>query len=173
MTGEGIGTTVWTVLLLLLLFAAAYYTTRVVSIKAHKFGRGKYLRVIDRLVIGRDKHILLVEAADQIFVLGICNTTMTTLGTLPKEQLENFSLTEEPKSASVTSGFQGILNRISDFSKRDDRRRDSVVNWQKKRSPKLDEEEYDDSDEIDRMLQSMNERRDRVRNNSRQKGGRE
>jgi len=175
MLSNGIGGTVLPIVMLLLVIAAAYYTTRFVSVKANRINRGKYLRVIDRLMVGRDKHILMVEAGEQVYLLGVSRDNMTAIGSLTKEQLQDFSLTEDTQSVSVTSGFQNIFNRIREFSQHDNRRRNSVVNWQKKRTPQPPDDQYDqtDQDDIDMMLQAMNKRRERIRQDFKSKGGKQ
>ena len=174
MLTEGIGPTIIPIALMFLVIVAAYYTTRAISTKAQKINKGKCLKVIDRLVIGRDKHILLLEAGDTVYLLGITGQNMTPIGTLPKERMEQFLSAEKTQSASGESVFQSVLKRLGGFSQMSNKRihsNDEWKKWRNKAAKAKEGKERAQSDKIDDMMQAIDIRRTRIRRSANDKGG--
>lgn len=167
MLTEGLGATILPIVLMILVIVAAYYTTRVVSMKAQRINKGKCLHIIDRIILGRDKQILLLEAGDMVFLLGISAQNMTSLGSLPKAQFEQF-LSAEPQQDNLSAGFQGVFNRVGEFLQSRKSGTQSLEGWLRQRNANRTtiNRKHGKQDEIDDMMQAIETRRERIRKNA-------
>lgn len=95
------------ILMILALFIGvlflAYYTTRLVGRRFTAAGTsGGRIRVLDRLPIGQDKALLIVQAAEKTLLVGVSSHAMAMLCELDAEALE-----ELPPMADAP--FMGVL----------------------------------------------------------------
>lgn len=76
-----------TLVLMLAVFAGAYFVSKLVGKKYGALpGRAKNLSVIDSLSVGKDKSLLVIKAADKVFLLGSTERQLTMLCELdPKD----------------------------------------------------------------------------------------
>ncbi len=167
MLTEGFGATILPIVLMILVIVAAYYTTRVVSTNAQRINKGKCLHIIDRVILGKDKQILLLEAGDTVFLLGISVQNMTSLGSLPKAQFEQF-LSEEPAQDNMSAGFPGVFKRVGEYMQSRKSGTQSLQGWLKQRTANkpVTNRKHAKQDEIDDMMHSIEARRQRIRENA-------
>lgn len=69
----------------------------------------KYTKVIDRLIISKDKYIEIIEVGDSILVLGISPSSIELLHKAKKEEFE--LLEEEIKYDTFKDVFTKIFNK--------------------------------------------------------------
>jgi len=69
-----------------LIIVAAYYTTWYIGAKASGKSRNKlrnrYINIIDRFAISKDKSFCLVEIAGKVYIIGMTNQSMTVIDTM-------------------------------------------------------------------------------------------
>ena len=92
-----------------LVVVLAFYVTRFLSKRYMKVSGGRYMKVIDRIMLGQDKWAVLVEINGKVVMLGVTAQRVEHLYTLDSADLPKI---EEPVRTSV---FGGIL---SDMLKR-------------------------------------------------------
>jgi flagellar biosynthetic protein FliO len=74
----------------LLLFAAAWYVTRLVGKGYSGLGGGaREMTLIDKLSLGRDRHLLIVRAGEKTLLLGVTLQHIEALAELDGEQLQD------------------------------------------------------------------------------------
>lgn len=170
--GDGIGPTIVLIILLVLVMLAAYYTTKFLSSKTRRLNKGKYLDIKDRMYVGRDKYIILLEAGEQFFLIGVTNQSVNILGTLKKEELTPL---EETKQDGVQfTGITGLFGKISGMVKNASQAQEELkkarlqanVENDIKQSSKTKEEQ----DEIDKILKAIQQRKNRNPSNNSPKG---
>jgi flagellar biogenesis protein FliO len=92
---------------------AAYYTTRFIAKKQNAFTSGKIIRVIERVNVGRETFLLIVEVNGKPYLMSSTNSRVEILEELPPETLENCC------SESGKNDFAAILmtlsNKVADF----------------------------------------------------------
>jgi len=70
----------------------AYYVTYYIGIKASGRtkirGIGRNVRVLERFSISKDKSFCLIEINGTVYVIGITNSSMTVIDTMPLESIE-------------------------------------------------------------------------------------
>jgi len=105
---EDFWTTFFYIVVMIVVIVAAYIATRFLSGK----GRGiksHHIRILDRIMLGRDKHIVLIEVGDKKLLIGITNQVINVLGDIDGETLK--------KSEDKTMGAQqkGFASHLRDF----------------------------------------------------------
>ncbi|MCL1804937.1 MAG: flagellar biosynthetic protein FliO [Clostridiales bacterium] len=80
------GSVVGVCVVMVLIFVAAFYVTKLMgkhySIQA---SFSKEMRVIDKLALGRDRFLLIVEAGEKVLLLGVSPQQIDTLAELDKD----------------------------------------------------------------------------------------
>ncbi|MCI8441175.1 MAG: flagellar biosynthetic protein FliO [Provencibacterium sp.] len=95
------------VLMILVLFAGvlflAYYTTKLMGKKISlNSSSGGQIKVLDRLSLGQDKMLLIVQAAEKTLLVAVASHAVATLCELDPEALEQLPAAED-------SPFMGVL----------------------------------------------------------------
>jgi flagellar biosynthetic protein FliO len=170
MTGGGIEATIVLIVLMLLVIFAAYFTTKFLSSKARGITKTKYIQVKDRMFIGRDRHILLIEVGSEAFLVGVTNQEINVLGTIKKDKL--VPLTEE-QSVSVISGLKGFMGKMAGMVKNagsapEDLRKARMQYKQEKKPENAPEKPAEkkkapaqEEDDIQKMIEALNRRKSR------------
>lgn len=102
----------WTTLLyifvMIAVIVAAYWATKFISKKGSK-AKSQQMRMVDRMALGKDKHIVLIEVGDRNLLIGVTNQAINVLGDIDGAALQNQKSTE---SASAPLGF---ASSVRDF----------------------------------------------------------
>lgn len=65
----------------------AYWTTRWIAARSSQFVQGKYMKMIDRIMVGNDKWISLVQVGDRVYIIGITGQRIEQIGEADISQL--------------------------------------------------------------------------------------
>jgi len=82
---------------------AAYFVTRFLGFKTIQAGSSKYMKIVDRVFIGNDKSICLVQVSSHFYLVGITNHHIECIAELAEKDLVPF------QQKQVT--FAGLLNK--------------------------------------------------------------
>ena len=93
----------FSILMVILVVLMAYFTSRFVSKRYASLAAGKYMQVVDRLVIGQGQQLLLVETGGIILCLGVSGQHIEKLGQLDKNDLVEIIRTQPE------GDFAGVL----------------------------------------------------------------
>ncbi|MDP4153151.1 MAG: flagellar biosynthetic protein FliO [Bacillota bacterium] len=86
-----------------------YYTTRFVSVKSVSMSQGKYLKVIDRVVLSKDKQLIIVEIGQECHLISMSAQNVQQLCVIDKEDL----VLNEPIKLNVTNdAVQNMIDKI-------------------------------------------------------------
>jgi flagellar biogenesis protein FliO len=91
-----------------LLIGGMLFLRKYVMKNAGKFGgvrNGTYMKILDRVIVGQDKQIILIELGNKIILVGASSQRIEALGEYPREALED--LFGEPDDADNTDGDVG------------------------------------------------------------------
>lgn len=81
-------TTFFYIVVLAAVLVGAYFTTRFISGKSSKMLKGRYIQIIDRMPLGRDKNVVLIEVGDKTLLVGVTNQSISTLGQIDGEAIK-------------------------------------------------------------------------------------
>lgn len=107
---EGFFTAAGTLIVIAAILALCYFTTR--RLGSVRTGGGRYIRLLDRVAIGQDKAVALIQAGEKYLLLGIANAQITVLAQMDESQIAQMDLKkEEPVD------FKSILEALKDRKK--------------------------------------------------------
>ena len=108
---EGIITGISSLVIIALVLYAAYLASKFVGQSGAgrlHMGKGKYIKIIDRVAFAQDKSIAVVKVADQTFLIGITGTQISML-----KELDDLIIEEETEVTTVDKfDFQAIIEKI-------------------------------------------------------------
>ena len=102
------GSIVGFLLMMILIFVGAYYATKMLGKHYSKQGSSTGgIRVIDRLTLGRDRYLLIVEAGDKTLLLGVSQQHVDALA-----ELDSMAFADLPPVQGNTDFLSLLKNRI-------------------------------------------------------------
>ncbi len=110
MLEDSTGSTLLLIFVLLLVIFAAYFTTRYLSVKGGNLMKGKYMLVKDRVVLAKDKQILLLQVGTKYIVVGVTSQAVNHLGTIEDGELQ--PIVQEPQTDVGMQSFKEVLAKI-------------------------------------------------------------
>jgi flagellar protein FliO/FliZ len=111
--GDVISDLVIKTILFVVITVGAYYTTKFVGKRTISATKGKYIRVIDKLFLAKDKWLYIVKVGEDYHLLAVTNTGIRQICPLNSEYFV------EDLEASTDQGentFLKYLNKINWFS---------------------------------------------------------
>ncbi len=152
---ENFWTTFFYIVIMIAVIVAAYIATKYLSGKGRQL-KSHHIRVLDRMIMGRDKHIVLIEVGDKKLLIGITNQTINVLGDIDGETLKE----ETGKPAGTQQ--KGFASHLRDFIVNF---KDAPANFDKARKQAKDANnatEPDENDYLGRMDDAIRKRKDRM-----------
>lgn len=99
------------VVLIVLIIGAAYYVTKLVAKKGSGLtAKGTEIKLLGSRSFGRDKHLVITEIGEKVYVLGMTAQNITLIDTIAAEE---FSTQQAEPEMPQTSGFaKEFLERL-------------------------------------------------------------
>lgn len=101
-------TTFFYILVMIAVIVAAYVATKYLAGKGSRV-QSRHIRILDRMMLSRDKHIALIEVGDKNLLIGVTNQTITVLGDIDGETLK----TQQDRIEQ--SAQKGFAPKLRDF----------------------------------------------------------
>jgi len=90
----------------------SYLFSRYLAIGAAKINKSKYIKIIDRVVLGQDKALIIAEIGEKYYLIGSSAQSIQILTELGKEDVPDVSLSEKiSDNVTFKDAFLGILSR--------------------------------------------------------------
>ncbi|HHU64394.1 MAG TPA: FliO/MopB family protein [Clostridiales bacterium] len=107
--GDVLSDLVVKVILFLVIIVGAYYTTKFVGKRTVGTTNGKYIKVIDKLFLARDKWLYIIKVGDDYHLLSVTNGGIRQICTLNGEIFAKDSDISTQKKENI---FLKYLNKI-------------------------------------------------------------
>lgn len=104
-------TTFFYVIVMVAIIVAAYLATKYLAGKGRNV-KSRQMRILDRMMLGKDKHIVLLEVGDKNLLIGVTNQTINVLGDIDGETLK------QKQSESSETEQKGFASKLRDFAVR-------------------------------------------------------
>jgi len=101
-------TTFLYIIVMVAVIVAAYVATKYLAGKGQRV-QSRHIRVLDRMMLARDKHIALIEVGDKNLLIGVTNQTISVLGDIDPDALISEQNTVE------LSAQKGLASRLRTF----------------------------------------------------------
>lgn len=109
---EGFFTAAGTLIVVAAILGLCYFTTRKVGrLDLGKSG-GRYIRLLDRVPLGQDKAVALVQAGEKYLLLGVAASRITVLAQLSEEEVKALDI-----GNAGGGDFKSIMEMIKDRKK--------------------------------------------------------
>ncbi len=93
---------------------AAWLILKWLTRKNSLFGRGSHMKVLDRLYLGKDSYIALIELGGKILAVGVCKDRMSTLSSFSPAEFELERDIETEEASPLSFGLGRIFSRTGD-----------------------------------------------------------
>ncbi len=110
-----IGTLVIIVVILFLTYICTKYIGNRMSFGGYTRQMGRYISIIDRMMLGQESSVALVKVSDRVFLLGITGDNVNLLMELKEDEI-----TELPAPANANdtgAAFKDVIERLRDRKK--------------------------------------------------------
>lgn len=94
------------VVLIVLIIGAAYYVTKLVAKKgAGLSAKGTEIKLHGSRSFGRDKHIVITEIGEKVYILGLTAQNITLIDTIAADEFSAGQAEQQAAAAPQMSGF--------------------------------------------------------------------
>lgn len=116
---------IWSIIVFAIICVMVYYTTRFVSQKSAGFMQSKYIKIVDRLVISKDKCFYILQIGSQYFLASSSGQALTVSNALDIDDLVENELINATAKVNIMESIAGaakaLWHKTSDYmSKKDE-----------------------------------------------------
>jgi flagellar protein FliO/FliZ len=74
-----------------------YFSTKWLSIKASSITKSKYMNIVDKIILGQNKYIAIVEISNKYYLMSVTDNNINIIKDLDELELSTFENTSETK----------------------------------------------------------------------------
>jgi flagellar protein FliO/FliZ len=105
---DNFGSTLGLIAVLLAVLLFAYYATRYIGKKSGGLTRAAHMRVKERVMLQKDKSVVLLETKDKYYLIGVTGQNIGLIAELNREELKPLE-PEEAEQKPFAKGVPGIM----------------------------------------------------------------
>ena len=90
-------------------FCSLYYFTKFIGSKMSYSNTNKHIKVLDRVFLGNDKSICIIQIGNRFFVIGITNHHIELISELNEAEVVPIS---DDNSGSFSNIFEAYMNKL-------------------------------------------------------------
>lgn len=106
-----------TFIVVVLIIYASYIASKYIGKGLTKNSSSRYMRLIDQITLGQDRHIAIIQVSGKYLLLGITAGQIHVLSELQDEELFPLSPDESEGSAGMPD-FRSVMEKLGDLGKR-------------------------------------------------------
>lgn len=72
-----------------------YYGTKWLSVKTTSISKSKYMNVVDKIVLGQNKYLAIIEISNKYYLLSITDNSINIIKDLDELDLKTIEITSE------------------------------------------------------------------------------
>lgn len=95
----------------------SYLCSKYIGKNMNKSSSSKYMRLIDQIVLGQDKHIAVIEVSDKYLLVGVTAGQINILTEFQKNELEPL-MKESAGTENRNSEFRVLLEKLNNPKKK-------------------------------------------------------
>lgn len=84
-----------------------YYGTRWITARADKMSQSKYMNVVDRIMLGQNKYLAIVEISGRYYLLSVADSNISII-----KELDALALNENNRGTGTEESFAGVFSKI-------------------------------------------------------------
>ena len=105
-----------TFFVVLLIIYGSYLASKYIGKGLSKSSSSMYMRLIDQITMGQDRHIAIIQVSNKFFLVGITAGQISVLSELQDDEI--FPLTPEENDRGNTVDFRAMMEKFSDLGKK-------------------------------------------------------
>lgn len=106
-----------TFFVVLLIIYGSYLASKYIGKGLSKSSSSMYMRLIDQITMGQDRHIAIVQVSDKFFLVGITAGQIRVLSELQDEELFPIG-PDENEGGQAALDFKAMMEKLSDLGKK-------------------------------------------------------
>nr|WP_317378094.1 flagellar biosynthetic protein FliO [uncultured Faecalimonas sp.] len=95
----------------------SYLCSKYVGKTMNRSSSSTYMKLVDQIVLGQDRHIAVVEVGEKYLLVGITAGQINILTTLTKEELIPLADGQEEGKTPATPEFRKLLEKLNHTKK--------------------------------------------------------
>lgn len=108
---------IFTFIGVVLIIYLSYLASKYIGTGLNKSSSSRYMRLVDQITMGQDRHIAIVQVSGKYLLLGITGSRINVLSEIQDEEL--FPLTPEGEDGGVKApDFRALLDKLGDMGKK-------------------------------------------------------
>ena len=108
---------IFTFIGVVLIIYLSYLASKYIGTGLNKSSSSRYMRLVDQITMGQDRHIAIVQVSGKYLLLGITGSQINVLSEIQDEEL--FPLTPEGEDSGVKApDFRALLDKLGDMGKK-------------------------------------------------------
>ncbi len=108
---------IFTFIGVVLIIYLSYLASKYIGTGLNKSSSSRYMRLVDQITMGQDRHIAIVQVSGKFLLLGITGSQINVLSEIQDEEL--FPLTPEGEDGGVKApDFRALLDKLGDMGKK-------------------------------------------------------
>lgn len=108
---------IFTFIAVVLILYLSYLFSRYLSKGMSKSSSSRYMRLIDQITLGQDRHIAVVQIGTKYLLVGVTAGQVNVLAEIKDEELISLS-PDSPDSEARTLDFKTMMGKLSDLKKK-------------------------------------------------------
>ena len=106
-----------TFIVVILIIYGSYIASKYIGKGLSKSSSSRYMRLIDQITLGQDRHIAIIQVSGKYLLVGITAGQIRVLSELEEDEL--FPLTSDAAGGEAKSlDFKSVMEKLSDMGKR-------------------------------------------------------
>lgn len=106
-----------TFIVVILIIYGSYIASKYIGKGLSKSSSSRYMRLIDQITLGQDRHIAIIQVSGKYLLVGITAGQIRVLSELEEDEL--FPLTSDAAGSEAKSlDFKSVMEKLSDMGKR-------------------------------------------------------
>lgn len=112
-----IGTVTVTILIVIFIIYLSYLFSKYMAAGAVKMSRSKHMQIIDKIIMGQDRFIVIVQVGSRFFLIGIAGTNIQNITELEENDLTLTNNNIEGQFQNTAMNFKDILSKLKSNKK--------------------------------------------------------
>ncbi|NLM50909.1 MAG: flagellar biosynthetic protein FliO [Clostridiaceae bacterium] len=93
------------IIIMIAVIVLAYFVSRFLSVRVAQMSRGRYIEVIDRVALGKDKSLFIAKVGEKMFLVCETNDSSTTICELTKDDLIPLEKLQKPSFNDIFKNY--------------------------------------------------------------------
>lgn len=104
-----------TIAVVIFILYLSYLFSKYMAVGAIKLNQSKHIKIIDKMVLGQDKMIVIVQIGKKFFLIGVASSNIQMITELSEEEIISY----EKEETQISANFKEIFSKMKSKKKDD------------------------------------------------------